>query len=257
MPLTECAVHGESACVELCEHLVCQLDAGVYEAFHTLPIFGLRLCAGCFEAFDLPAWRDAALPDAEVVAALRADATGVRRIGPDHLFEAAALERDRPELYARLSHIYDVLNERSGLRCVGCIDRIQVDHARRTGQALGVPVFEHTIVNGEDPRIQQLARLLRERMHPRGNHGNQFFGCRVVAGTVLRPLTVRIYGAGDDDAQQATLDVIDRFFAGQADYQRRVELYAPMSWRVVEHEGGVQRTRRADQLLRAVLVDRR
>jgi hypothetical protein len=150
--------------------------------------------------------------------------------------------------------VYEVVNRTSRLRCAGCIDQVQVDHARRAGLTLDVEPFDHTIQNSEDAQIVQLRTLLLDRMSPRGNHGDAFYGCQIFAGTACRPLRIRLFGVTDPSEQAETLAVLDGFFANLALYQRHVAFYDPIRWTTVEHADGVQRTRLPDVLLHEVVV---
>lgn len=254
MPLTHCAIHGDSGSLEMCEHLKSDLDRGIHQEFSTLPIYTIRMCNACFEQHDVQSILDAVLLDREAVDALRAEQTGVSSIGPAYLFEAAALERDHPEVLATIVHLYNVLNERSSLMCEGCIDQVHVDHAQRMGNDAPFVIFEQTIHHSDDPRIDRLLALLRGRMNPRGNHGNAFYGCNLFAGTIRRPLTLRVYGISDPDEQVATLRVIEDFFMNDIEFQRSIEFFEPIRWTTTTDEDGTRQTRLPDVLLREVVV---
>ena len=249
MPLTDCPTHGESASVELCTHLYAALQAGVYLPCRDLPVFRVRLCEACVHDHAV-----ADLGPVEVdegVQALRRQSAGLRSLAPDALLETEVLADEQPDLLAHLQEIYDAVNATSRLMCVGCIDRIQVDHAQTTGAALPCEPFERTLVNGDDPRLQELAVLIRSALDPRGNHEGRFYGCRVSAGTALRPLTVEIFGATDQDA---VLRKIDDFFQDIEAPQRRVRFFEPMSWSSHQVDGQVTRVRQPHVLLAEFLI---
>lgn len=254
MPITECAVHGESGSLEMCEHLKAGLDRGVYLEVHTLPVYTIRMCDACFEAHDVQAMLDGIRLQRSEVEALRSEATGVASIGPDYLFESAVLERDHPEALAEIVRIYGVLNDKSGVSCSGCIDQIQLDHARATGAELPFEPFENTLMRGGDDRVEDLRQLVLNNLNPRGNHGTEFFGCTVFAGTVRRPLTLKIYGV-KADAQAAMLERIEGYFDGVVQNQRLVQFYEPVRWTVTELDDGMTMTSRIpDVLLAETLV---
>jgi hypothetical protein len=164
------------------------------------------------------------------------------------------LERDHPEVLAEIVRIYGVLNAHSGLLCVGCIDQIQLDHARNTQAELPFEPFERTIQNGDDARIDRLRKLVLDSMNPRGNHGNSFYGCTVFAGTVRRPLTLKIYGVTSSPERVQMLERIQAFFELSPHPEHRVQFFEPIRWTVTELAEGTQRTRLPDVLLQEQLT---
>ena len=254
MPITDCETHGESGCLEMCAHLKDALKGGVFLPYHTLPVYTIRMCSACFSDHRVKEVLDQVRLDKGQVYALRAAAQGLQSIGPDYLFESALLERDHPEVLAEIVRIYGVLNERSGLRCVGCIDQIQLDHARRTQAELPFEPFEHTLLHSEDTRIDALRALVLDHMDPRGNHGQRFYGCTVFSGSVRRPLTLKIYGIEPAQARTQMLARIDGFFEKIPARQRLVQFYGPIQWTEETTAQGTLRTRIPDVLLDEVLV---
>lgn len=247
--LTRCPTHGPSGCLEVCCHIAEALDSGGYVDGVLLPVYPIHACRTCAEQHGIHTLREAIQIDGEAIAAKRAQATGIASIGPDYVFETEWLHEHRPDLLERL---YTTLNEQSRLFCRGCLDQIRVDHARRTGATLPCEPWDHTIQNSDDPRITELRKLLLDGMNPRGNHGERFYGCTLFSGTALRPLRIEVYGVTTEEAQEGMLHTIDAFFAGQAEYQRRVRFHEPQSWEVETTPSGTRRTRLPHVLLREV-----
>lgn len=254
MPLTDCPTHGESGAVEMCQHLHRSLQAGVYETFTVVPVFPVRICAECAQAHGVPELLAAAMVSAEQLREQRANDPGLRAIAPDHVVHRELLAERHPELLTQIESIYDAVNARSRMMCCGCIDAVQVSHARASGAPLPCEPFEKTIVNGSDPRLFALAELVRAHLNPRGNHEGRFYGCQVFAGTALRPLRVRVFGVVDEAERAAMTRRIDAFFEGAERFQREVQYFEAMAWDERVVEGSVTRTRRPLVLVAETLV---
>ncbi|MCB9672155.1 MAG: hypothetical protein H6734_21955 [Alphaproteobacteria bacterium] len=220
MPITDCPTHGTHACTEVCEHLAEAHANGVYVVPVVLPVLPIDLCALCVREHRVDA-----LPSGD-------------------------------EGLARIQAVYDAVNVRSRLICDACRDATRVAHARSTGAELPCEPFEHTLTDADDPRLDALAELIRSHLSPRGNHAGRFHGCQVFPGTALRPVLVRMFGVGDDDARSAMTERIDRYFDGIDAFQRKLEYYEAMAWEDQEVDGAVTRVRKPlvliDEVLRRV-----
>jgi len=240
MPITRCPEHGETEIVEMCEHLSESLKNGIYRPFFEVPVQTTRLCLACFDKYKLKDFLKSIDVPAETVAELREKLKGTDEIEPNKDWYYAALRHPDPKLLKRARFIYGKVMENRGWKCIDCIDRIYIDHARKNNLQLPFEPFENTLFTDmytNDKRVLALKAKLDKVLNLKGVHfSERSKDYEIDSGSYRELFTIKIFGVESEKEQQDVLKTIEGFYKKIPQKQRKVVFRTKLVWVYDEKE---------------------
>ena len=140
--------------------------------------------------------------------------------------------------------------------CFKCIDKIELDHAKKNNLELPFKPFENTILHERDQRLIKLQNIIQEYINLKGIHLESSTkayemtrACEYYSGGVKEPVTIKIYGFVDEEQQQELLKIIADFFKDISKNQRKIMFFDSLNWIVKEGgENGIISSRSRDEV---------